>query len=166
MSLAGQRLQPERYAIVPRTLTFLTRPGEVLLMQVPPGRSAWAGHYNGLGGHLEQGEDPLRSALREVREETGLVVDSLRLRGVVVIDTGSVPGIGLYVFQGLGPPGRPSPGREGTAEWVEISRLGELPLVEDLPALLPRVLDAEDRPPFSAAYSYSEDGRLRVRFAE
>ena len=166
MSLAGQRLQPDRYAIIPRTLTFLIRPGEVLLMRVPPGRGAWAGHYNGLGGHLERGEDPLGSALREIREETGLVVPSLRLCGVAVIDTQRVPGLGLYVFHGAAPPGEPSPTPEGTAEWVEVSRLGELPLVEDLPALLPRVLEAEDRPPFCAAYSYAEDGRLTIRFAE
>jgi 8-oxo-dGTP diphosphatase len=166
MSLAGQRLQPERYSVIPRTLTFLTRPGEVLLMRVPPGRGAWAGRFNGVGGHLEQGEDPLSSAAREIAEETGLTAEALQLAGVVVIDTGGTPGIGLYVFRGTCPPGTPTPGKEGTAEWVETSRLEDLPLVEDLPALLPRVLEAEGRPPFSASYTYAQDGRLTIRFAE
>ncbi len=166
MSLAGQRPQPERYALIPRTLTFLTRPGEVLLMRVPPGRGAWAGCYNGVGGHLEQGEDPLSSAMREVAEETGLTVEGLHLAGVVVVDTGASPGIGLYVFSGPGPAGIPKPGSEGTAEWVSTSRLGKIPLVEDLPTLLPRVLQAGGGPPFSASYGYEADGRLTIRFAE
>jgi 8-oxo-dGTP diphosphatase len=166
MSLAGQRLQPDRYSIVPRTLSFLTRPGEVLLMRVPPGRGAWAGRYNGIGGHLERGENPLGSALREIREETGLVVESLLLVGVAVIDTQRSPGIGLYIFRGPGPPGDLSATPEGTAEWVPVARLGEIPLVEDLPALLPHVLGSEDRRPFSASYSYAEDGHLTIRFAE
>src|SRR3989304_623329 len=125
MSLAGQRLQPERYSVTPRTLTFLPRPGEVLLMRVPPGRGAWAGCYNGVGGHLEQGEDPLTSAVREIAEETGLAAEAMQLAGVVVVDTGGTPGIGLYVFRGTGPPGEPTPGREGTAEWVETARLDD-----------------------------------------
>jgi 8-oxo-dGTP diphosphatase len=166
MSLAGQRLQPERYAVIPRTLTFLTRPGEVLLMRVPPGRGAWAGRYNGVGGHIEPGEDPLSSARREVAEETGLAVEGLHLAGVVVVDTGGSPGIGLYVFRGPGPAGAPRPGSEGTAEWVPTSRLGEIPLVDDLPILLPRVLDSEGGPPFSACTTYAADGRLTIRFAE
>jgi 8-oxo-dGTP diphosphatase len=166
MSLAGQRLQPERYAVIPRTLTFLTRPGEVLLMRVPPGRGAWAGRYNGVGGHIEPGEDPLSSARREVAEETGLAVEGLALAGVVVVDTGGSPGIGLYVFRGPGPAAAPRPGGEGTAEWVPTSRLGEIPLVDDLPILLPRVLGSEGGPPFSAWTTYAADGRLTIRFSE
>jgi 8-oxo-dGTP diphosphatase len=165
MSLAGQRLQPDRYSVIPRTLTFLTRPGEVLLMRVPPGRGAWAGRYNGIGGHIERGEDPQSSAAREVREETGLVVEDLRLRGVVLIDTGDTPGIALYLFTGEGPAGAPAAGAEGTAEWVRTSELARTPLVEDLPTLLPLLLEMPDRP-FSAIYTYSETGTLEIRIAE
>jgi 8-oxo-dGTP diphosphatase len=165
MSLAGQRLQPDRYSVIPRTLTFLTRPGEVLLMRVPPGRGAWAGRYNGIGGHVEQGEDPQSSAIREVREETGFIVGNLRLRGVVLVDTGGIPGIALYLFTGEGPPGLPASGAEGTAEWIRTTELAQTPLVEDLPTLLPRLLEKPDRP-FSAVYTYSEGGALSIRIAE
>ncbi len=39
-----------------------------------------AGLYNGFGGNVEEGEDPLRTAAREINEESGLTVDAARLR--------------------------------------------------------------------------------------
>ena len=59
----------------------------------------WAGRYNGLGGHVEPGEDIYTSARREVREEAGLEVHDLRLRCVVHADAGDpVAGILFFVF--------------------------------------------------------------------
>lgn len=166
MSLAGQNVQPTRYTVVPRTLVFLTRPGEVLLLRIPPGGGAWAGLYNGVGGHLEQGEDPLSGAVREVREETGLTPSGLRLCGVVLVDTGSRPGIGLYVFRGRARAAAHPAGPEGAATWVPLTALEGLPLVEDLRVLLPRVLAARPAaPPFNAVYRYDESGALRIHFA-
>ncbi len=108
MSLEGQRLQPDRYSVVPRTLSFLLRGEQILLLKLPAGRGAWAGMLNGVGGHVEQGEEPRASALREVVEETGLAPGpSFRLTGVVLIDTQQTPGIALYVFVGEAPPAIP-----------------------------------------------------------
>lgn len=167
MSLAGQRLDPARYRVVPRTLTFLTRGERVLLLRLPRTRGAWSGCYNGVGGHLEPGEDPLSGARREVREETGLEPDSLTLRGVALIDTGQPTGIALYLFHGTCAAGEPIAGQEGEALWVEIEQLGSLPLVEDLPTLLPRILqDPHGGPPFSAAYRYDGEGNLTIHFGE
>jgi 8-oxo-dGTP diphosphatase len=165
VSLAGQRIDPGRYAVIPRTLVFLTRPGEVLLQRVPPGRGAWAGLYNGLGGHVERGEDPLTSARREVREESGLIVEDLRLRGIVIVDAEALLGIGLYVFTGEGPPGKARAGPEGGLEWIQTADLLDCPLVEDLHVLLPRLLPSDDSPPFAAVYTYAGDGRLTIHFA-
>lgn len=167
MSLAGQRLDPTRYHVVPRTLTFLTRDDRVLLLRVPQTRGAWAGRYNGVGGHLEPGEDPASGARREVREETGLETERLTLRGVILIDTGQPTGIALYVFHGTCAQGEPKAGQEGEAAWVRIEDLGSVPLVEDLPALLPRVLaSTEATPPFSAVYRYDAQGQLTIHFGE
>jgi 8-oxo-dGTP diphosphatase len=120
---------------------------------------------NGMGGHIEQGEAPLESALREVNEETGLAPADLRLCGVVVVDVGSDPGIGLYVFVGEAPAREVTGNAEGEPVWVKMKQLSDLALVEDLPALLPRAIASyRGAPPFSAVYTYDASGRLKVRF--
>lgn len=166
MSLAGQRPSVDRFAVIPRTLVFLQSPGHLLLQRTPEARGAWGGQWNGVGGHIEAGEDPLSGARREVREETGLEVEALYLCGVVLVDTGTGRGIGLYVFAAeLDENQEPSCAAEGETRWVPVDELKNLPLVEDLPVLLPKVLDwYPGRQPFCAAYSYDRSEQLQIRF--
>jgi 8-oxo-dGTP diphosphatase len=168
MSQAGQRLDPSRYTIVPRTLSFVLRRHQVLLIRLAPDRGVWAGKLNGLGGHVEAGEDVLNSARREIREEAGLSPGDLRLCGVVLIDTGQVPGIGLYVCVGqVADDAQPHAGHEGDLAWVNLNDLARHPLVEDLPVLLPRALDCFRRNEvFSALHQYDRNGALRISFGE
>lgn len=167
MSLAGQQTQSDRYVLIPRTLSFLTRPGEILLMRLGPERGEWSGLLNGVGGHIEQGEDPIQSARREITEETGLQAGELLLAGVVIIDTGSLPGIGLYVFIGEAEDGELRSSSEGTPQWISLDALDESSLVADLPTLLPKALARHDgAAPFSAVYEYDDGGKLSIRFSE
>ncbi len=165
MSLEGQRPDPARYTVIPRTLVFLLRGEEVLLLRLGEGKGAWAGRYNGLGGHVERGEDPLSAARREVREETGLIPRGLRLCGVVHVDTGSSPGIGLYVFVGEAEDGSLEGSDEGRPEWVPLDRLDSVPLVEDLTVILPRAVAVhrDGAAPFSALYTFDEAGQVQIR---
>lgn len=166
MSLEGQRIQPVRYKVIPRTLTFLLSGDKILLIRVAHGRGGWSGMLNGLGGHVEQGESPLESALREVKEETGLAPEALRLCGVVIVDSGADPGVGLYVFVGNAPAGVISGSAEGQPVWQEIDGLVDLNLVEDLPTLIPRAIAAyRGAPPFSAVYTYDPAGTMSMRFS-
>ncbi len=166
MSREGQRLQPGRYTIVPRTLSFLLHGDSVLLLRVAPDRGAWAGCLNGIGGHIEAGEDPLTAARREIDEEAGLGAADLRLSGVVMIDVGSSPGIGLYAFVGEADPGEPRAGPEGDLVWVPMSALGRERLVEDLPTLLPALMRCyQARTVLSARYRYDAAGRLMITLA-
>jgi len=165
MSQAGQRLDPSRYTIVPRTLSFVVRGRQVLLLRLGADRGEWAGRLNGIGGHIEAGEDVLTSARREIREEAGLSPGDLRLCGVVMIDVGP-PGIGLFVFVGTtqhDPPHESGP--EGEVVWVDLDHLSEEATVEDLPELLPRALEGyAGRTCFFARYDYDKTGRLRIAF--
>ncbi len=157
----------ERYALIPRTLIFLFRGEQVLLLKGAAHKRLWAGRYNGLGGHVERGEDVLSAAQREVYEETGLRDVALRLCGVVTIDVNAERGVGLYVLRGECPPGELTPSAEGDLEWVSLHEIPHLPLVEDLPILLPRLfVQRPEDPPFSAHYWYDSQGHLRVRFNE
>lgn len=161
---------PNRYTVVPRTLVFLTRRGpsdreQVLLIKGAPTKRLWAGKYNGIGGHLESGETPLASARRELREETGLQVADLELRGIVHITLPQPPGIVLFVFVGGTSGGEVSASDEGLPVWVDRERIKSLPLVEDLPELLPRLLTAQAANRIVYADYHVTDDGLQMQFS-
>jgi 8-oxo-dGTP diphosphatase len=166
MPKSEQGVTFDRYAIIPRTLIFITRGEEVLLLRGAAHKRLWANRYNGVGGHIERGEDALSAAQRELVEETGLEESKLRLVGTVFIDAGVERGIGLFVFRGEYAGGALHESDEGNLEWVQTSQLGELELVEDLKALLPLILSMRPSdPPFSALYYYDASDQMQIRFS-
>lgn len=128
------------------------------------------GKYNGLGGKLEADEDVVSGAYRELREEAGIEVTSMCLRGTV-----SWPGFGAngedwlgFVFLADGWIGSPpAANAEGHLEWVPLARLlaacdadpevrasAELPMWEGDRHFLPLVFD-DDRRPFHGVMPYA-----------
>ena len=167
MSLDGQRLDPDRYAVIPRTISFILRQSEILLIKLPQDHPGWASQYNGVGGHVEIGEGPLSAARREVLEETGLTVSSQNLVGVVTVDTGHSPGIGLFVFVGKSVEGNLEASSEGTPAWLPLDDLAAFQLVEDMEFLIPQALKAHSESTvFFAAYTYNAQGKLQITLAE
>lgn len=102
------------------------------------------GKYNGLGGKVDPGEDVAAAMAREVREEAGLEIQSMALRGTI-----SWPGFGkngedwfgfIFLIDGwTGTPLTTNP--EGTLEWVPRERILDLPLWEGDRFFLPMVFE-------------------------
>jgi 8-oxo-dGTP diphosphatase len=153
-----------RYSIIPRTAVFLRHGDAYLLLKGAADKKLWPGLYNGLGGHVERGEDPLTSAGREVLEETGITA-SLWLCGTVIVDAGTV-GIGLYVFSGEALEGPLRGSSEGQAEWIHVLQIPGVPAVEDVPLLIQRIHQMRrGDPPFIARSYYDDSGKLRLQFS-
>lgn len=167
MSVHNQGSFQGRYTLVPRVLIFLTNGERILLLKGAPHKRLWANYYNGLGGHIERGEDVISAAQREIAEEAGINDVKLWLCGVITINTGQEAGVGVFVLRGEAGTAAPKRSAEGLPEWIPLSQLYSLPLVEDLHLLLPRVLAMQiGDPPFSAHYNAVPGERLTIRFKE
>ena len=132
------------------TVSFALHGDDVLLLQHRSDADRFRGLWNGVGGHVEEGEDILAAARRELREEAGVEAPDLALRGV--IHESGLLGRAHVVFVFLGRAvSRELVSREGHAlRWQPLDRLQELPLVHDAAELLQRSLTA-DVPFFATA---------------
>src|SRR5436853_1667917 len=121
---------------------------------------AHLGKYNGLGGKLDAGEDVVACMRREIHEEAGIECEDLKLCGTI-----SWPGFGkhgedwfAFIFRIDRWRGQPlAENAEGTLEWVEVSRILELPLWEGDHHFVPLVFDEANRQ-FHGVMPY-ENGR-------
>jgi len=150
----------ERYVVYPRTLTFLLNKEDILLIQRSPDARLFPGMFNGVGGHIERGENVLSAAQREAYEETGLDVPDLVLRCLLHVDEGADrPGVLVFVFVGHVQQRDVVESSEGSLHWVPLDRIGELNLVPDLPRILARILaPPASTAPIFARSSISPDG--------
>ena len=140
MPSEDQAFNGHRYVIIPRTLIFLfNTEGDVLLLKGDKAKRLWPGLYNGIGGHVEPGEDLLSAAERELFEEAGIDGVFLYLCGQIMVYVEDRTGVGVFIFKGKFDemPFRSS--SEGVLEWISMTKLSDYPLVEDLKIILPLV---------------------------
>jgi 8-oxo-dGTP diphosphatase len=155
----------DRYTVVPRSLSLILCDDALLLLRGAPTKRIWANRLNGLGGHIEPGENPRQSALREIREEAGLDPELLELRGVVHISGHEGhPGVMLFVFVGHVEERVTRTSPEGTLEWHALDALPWDEMVADLPHLVPRVLDSSQAAPLFGRYTVDASGEMRFEF--
>jgi 8-oxo-dGTP diphosphatase len=155
----------EKRLVFARTLCFVRNGDDVLMLKGAPTKRLYANLYNGVGGHVEAGEDILSSVQREVKEETGLEIADPRLRAVVNADEEGKPGVVFFVFTSQADGRELRASSEGEVAWIPRQRLMELDLVEDLRQLLPIVLkDDRDNDRSSALWfvhlGYDAGGKL------
>jgi len=157
-----QKLLPGRYQVVPRTLILIRNDDKVLLIKGAKDKKIWPGLYNGIGGHIERGEDALSAAHRELFEETGIKNIKLDLRAIIFIDVEEYQGISLFVFLGQSNEKLLISGEEGILDWIKIDRIKDFDLVEDLYQLIPMIFGSENNVQFGRYYY--NNGQLVMEF--
>ena len=167
MSKNPQRILNGRYQVVPRTIILLMRNDLVLLQQAPETKKIFPGYFNGIGGHIERGEDVFSGAVRELREEAGISCEDLALYGTIMIDVEAPQGILLFVFSGSKVNGNINDSEEGPLHWVDISKLKNLKVVEDIPELVERIQQSKDSGRmFHGKYLYDDKGKRITTWVE
>ena len=141
------------------TLCYIERGGCYLMMnRNKKANDENEGKWIGVGGHLEENEAPEECVLREIKEETGLEVTDLRLRGII---TFILPKWGdeltfLYTAAAEGDL-RPDCS-EGVLEWVPKDKVMDLALWPGDRIFLP--LLASRKEVFSLKLTYNEEDEL------
>ncbi len=114
------------------------------------------GKWVGIGGKLESGESPFDCARREMREETGLLADALRYRGIITFVSEEHGTEYMHLFTCTQFSGEPlSECDEGEPRWILKSELLSLPMWEGDRIFL-ELLDREERF-FSLKLEYTGD---------
>jgi 8-oxo-dGTP diphosphatase len=164
MPKSDQGIDHEDYRVVPRTLIFLFNDqNQVLLLKGSPTKRLWADRYNGIGGHIDRGEDILEAAYRELCEETGISDASIYFCGQIMVDVSKELGVGIFLFRGDYDHLTSRPSAEGSLAWVDLDQLDAYSLVEDLPVLIPMVAAHRPLSPMIIGkYTYGEDGQLEI----
>lgn len=159
MSKNPQRILEGRYQVVPRTIILILKDEQVLLQKAPNTKKIFPGFMNGIGGHVERGEDAKTGAIRELREEAGIECTDLALAGTIMIDVKDEQGILLFVFSGHQVYGRLMDSDEGTLRWVNINDLNTFKVVEDIPELILKIIENRKTGKlFFGTYMYDDAG--------
>ncbi|MBO4769271.1 MAG: 8-oxo-dGTP diphosphatase [Clostridia bacterium] len=109
------------------TLCYIMRDGCLLMLhRTKKKNDPNGGKWIGVGGRLEEGESPDRCLVREVREETGFILESYSMRGVVtfVSDVYGTEQMFLYTADRFS--GTLRECDEGELQWVPLDRLFSL----------------------------------------
>lgn len=84
----------------------------------------------GIGGHFEDNESPEECLLREVWEETGLRLNTYRLRGIITFISDRWQTEYMFLYTADSFEGEICECNEGNLEWIDKSAVFELPIWE------------------------------------
>ena len=163
------------------TLCYLERGDSYLMLhRVRKANDLNEGKWIGVGGKCEEGESPEECLVREVREETGLLLTEYRYRGLVTFVSDRWEGEYMHLFtasawtdgrragtdsgeastagQAVPPEEVSGECAEGVLEWIPKRKLLSLPMWEG-DAIFLRLLE-EDTPFFSLKLRYQGERLL------
>ena len=114
------------------TLCYIKNEGKTLMLhRIKKHNDIHEGKWNGLGGHLEQGETPEECVIREVFEESGLTLKNPCLRGILTFPLfDGIEDEYTFLFTVTEFEGKLIDSPEGILEWIDDTRILELSLWE------------------------------------
>jgi len=122
-----------------------------------------AGKWNGLGGKFEHGETPEECIIREVKEESGLLIKNPKMHGFITFPMfDGKKDWYVFLFTAREFKGKLIDSHEGKLEWIQNDQLLKLNLWEGDQIFIPWLLDGKF---FSAKFIY-KNGLLKSHNVE
>ena len=140
--------------MIKTTLCYIEKENKYLMMlRGKKENDPNAGKWLGIGGKFKEGETPDECMLREVREETGLELTDYHFHGIIKFRSDTWEDEDMYLYSAKAPLGvtednngsesNPIDCAEGELEWIDKSRILELPLWEGDRLFLEQLLRGE-----------------------
>ncbi|HLG32751.1 MAG TPA: 8-oxo-dGTP diphosphatase [Ignavibacteriaceae bacterium] len=115
------------------------------------------GKWNGLGGKFNPGESPEECAVREIKEESGLTVENIKLKGFITFPLfDGKEDWYVFLFTAYDFTGNLIDSPEGKLDWVPNDKLTEINLWDGDKIFIPWLFEEKF---FSAKFNY-ESGRF------
>lgn len=123
------------------SVCFIKNPSSDSILLLERAKNPMKGMWTGVGGKTAFDEDIKTSCLREVKEETGLTIDDLRLKGVVkTIFQRDASSWILFVYSATAPQTILADCDEGVLRWTPLDELHQSNLIGFIRPLIPIVL--------------------------
>ena len=137
--------------------------GDRLLLQRKSAGLFGEGKWNGVGGKLMANESPKDGAVRETREETGVLVSQLKPHGILNFYFGERTKVAwvVYVFSTKTFKGKPRSSKEGILRWFPLDEIPYDEMWEDDKHWLPLLLEGKQ---FTGDFYFNENGTRLLDF--
>lgn len=118
----------------------------------------------GVGGKFEDKESPEECIIREVKEETGLILNSLSLKCIVTYVSNNWDTEYMYVFTSNDFSGELIECNEGDLEWIDKEKISNLNLWEGDKIFLEKINNSNNF--FTVKFEYNGDDLIKYDIKE
>lgn len=147
------------------TVCYIEKEGKYLMLhRTKKKNDINEGKWLGIGGKFEDKESPEDCIIREVKEETGLTLNSVKLRGILTFINTICETEYIYVFTSNDFTGNLIECNEGELKWVEKEKVTSLNLWEGDKIFIEKI--KEESPFFTIKYVYDGDTLLHYDLKE
>lgn len=144
------------------TLCYIEKDGKYLMLfRNKKEHDENAGKWIGVGGKFEEGETPQECLLREVFEETGLILTKYSFRGIVTFVSDEWGTEYMHLFTASGFEGELKECAEGDLHWVPKENILNLNLWEGDRAFLKLLFQEET--PFFVKLTYQGEQLIEIK---
>lgn len=140
------------------TLCYIRRDGKTLMLCSTKENHFKKDIWNGLGGKFERNETPEECVAREVKEESGLIINNPKLCGFITFPEQEGEDWYVFVFSADKFKGKLVQSPEGKLEWISNEKIMDLNVSEGDKIFMPWIFENKF---FSAKFIY-KNGELKT----